>query len=439
LANRNALVSAVFGFAAVAAWVRWRERGDRRAWAWSLVALVVAFAAGEYALCAVVYLLAYELVGATGSWRVRARALIGPMAVTLGWAALHRALGYGAYASAIYVDPLREPAAYLHAVADRVPLLVAEMVGAVPSGELAFVPWIAAYQVWLGPAAVVLMAMLLPGVWRRLDREARRRTTWMLVAAVASILPVAPSITSSRLLLLPALAGHVVLAAVFVDAWDRVRAASRSATTHLRAVVVGALAMAHLVVAPWVAVRQSLAIGRLHDATRAFASSIDLDPARVADQRLVVLTANDPMTLVYPPLVRWLDGKPMPRAWWVLSMAPYPHRLHRIGPATIELEVVGGAMLRGPVERLFRRGDMPLAPGASIELDGLTITVLSTAPDGAPTRVRYAFDRPVDDASIQFLLVTQAGIVRYPMGPVGATMPIPPAALPVPLSWTRSR
>jgi hypothetical protein len=89
------------------------------------------------------------------------------------------------------------------------------------------------------------------------------------------------------------------------------------------------------------------------------------------------------------------------------------------------------AMLTGPVELLFRRPEFPFAAGDLVELDGMTIRIVKVDADGRPIRVRYRFDVPVDDPSLVFLLATKRGLIRYPIGPVNATMPIPPAMLPL--------
>jgi hypothetical protein len=71
---------------------------------------------------------------------------------------------------------------------------------------------------------------------------------------------------------------------------------------------------------------------------------MQVDDAKVAEQRLVVLTAADPMTLLYPPLVRWVEGHPLPKSWWVLSLAPRPHKRglirYPIGPVKATMRIL---------------------------------------------------------------------------------------------------
>ncbi|MCA9707503.1 MAG: hypothetical protein KDK70_16745, partial [Myxococcales bacterium] len=165
--------------------------------------------------------------------------------------------------------------------------------------------------------------------------------------------------------------------------------------------------------------------------TRQAALLMPIDDERLPRQRHVVLVAGDPMTLLYPALVRWVAGHPLPRSRWVLSMAPRPHLLTRVADDAIDMEVVGGTMLTGQVERLFRRGEYPFRVTDRVELDGMTATILKVDPQGLPMKVRFRFDMSLDDRDLVFLLVTQRGMLRYPMGPVGATMAIPPAKLPL--------
>jgi hypothetical protein len=126
-----------------------------------------------------------------------------------------------------------------------------------------------------------------------------------------------------------------------------------------------------------------------------------------------------------------LERHPLPRSWWVLSLAPRPHILTRTADDTLEMEVVNGVMLTGQVESLFRRPEFPFARGDEVQLEGLRITIVKVDVDGRPVRVRYELDVSVDDSSLVFLLATKRGLIRYPIGPVKATMPIPPAMLPL--------
>lgn len=433
LANRNAIVSATFCFLALHAHVRHREDGWARGRWLSPLLLLLGFCGGEYALCILPFFVLYELFSGPGSRGQRARAL-GPMlALFFIYVAVHRAMGFGSFASNVYVDPVREPLAWLDIARFRVPILVADMFLAIPTGKLALTPDLMKLQSNLGPVALAVVGITLPGVWRRLDARGRTRLLWLSLASIFAILPVSSSFVSARLLLIPAAGGHVIVAAMILDAGDRLRdpAVRRRISTALRTILAAALLVAHMGLATWWGVEETRNIYRLNEGTRQAALLMPIDDERLPRQRHVVLVAGDPMTLLYPALVRWVEGHPLPRSRWVLSMAPYPHLLTRTSDNAFEMAVVGGTMLMGQVERLFRRGAYPFAVGEQVRLDGMTITMLAVDGDGRPFKVRFEFETSLDDPDLVFLLATKKGMLRYPMGPVGATLPIPPAKLPM--------
>ena len=116
LANRSILVSLTFGALALALYVRWRD--DRRlalglatAGAFGAAALT-----GEYALCLMGYLIAFELCrrGETGRHRlVGVLPAVGPLFL---YAAARAALGYGTAGTGFYRDPTTQLGTYLQAL-----------------------------------------------------------------------------------------------------------------------------------------------------------------------------------------------------------------------------------------------------------------------------------------------------------------------------------
>jgi hypothetical protein len=421
LANRSALCSAAFGFLALWAHLRWRTHASHRYLVLAMASLTGALAAGEYGLCIVGFVLAYELVGAEDARGVRARALVPTAGVLALYLLVHRVGGFGTRASGVYVDPLREPGAYLTALGQRFPALLGDMVLGLPASTTAFMPWLA-----LGAAAVVLAAASRSGA-----RAAALR--WMPLGAALALLPVASSFLSGRLTVIAALGTHVAVTAVLCAAWDdaRDRDRRRRPGAWVRIAIALGLAAMHLGVVPYRGWREIQSISDLNAAGRRAAATMPVDDATAANERWAALSVSDPMLLIYPPLLRWTGGHPLPRAWSVLSMAPHRHRMTRIDDRTLTLQAEDGAMLRTPVERLFRRPDVPLHIGDRIDLGDLEITVLQTAPDGAPTHVQYRFDVPLEHPSLRLLLVGQRGFIRYPMGGVGVSMTVPPGTHPL--------
>ena len=80
------------------------------------------------------------------------------------------------------------------------------------------------------------------------------------------------------------------------------------------------------------------------------------------------------------------------------------------------------------------RGRMPLEAPVSVgqifARGGLLVTVLQTRNGGA-SRLLFAFDRPLEDPSLVFLISSPRGLVRFALPPVGGRVEIPLAPQPL--------
>ena len=427
LANRNAIISTLFALAAVHAHVRMREEGWARGRWLAPVLAALSLAGGEYGIAGLAFVLAYEIAGARGPVPERVRAVLPIAAVALAYLVLHRALGYGAANSTVYVDPIADPIAWLQAASERIPLLLTDMLVGAPLGTIAtsgHAPLL------LGAGALAFVGLWLALAWHRFDASQRRRIAWLGLGAFGALLPVASSFLSGRLTLVAAVGTHAILAGLLVDAADRMLAQRRRVVTWIAAAASVPLVWMHGPVAVRTADEELDAITRVNRIGARVAEAMPVDDREAPRQRWVLLTVGDPMTLVYPPLLRFVDGHPLPAAWWVLSMAPGLHRFDRVSPRALELTVQDGALLQRPVERLFRGPDRPLRSGDVIDLDGLLVEVLAATDDGAVQRVRFTFDRRLEHESLKFFVFGQQGLRAYPMGRPGVVMTVPAAALP---------
>lgn len=409
-ANRNAILATLFGIAAVHAHVRWREDGAASWHAWVL--LVLAFASGEVALAAFGFIGAYEVTRRDRPMR----ALAGYIVVVVAWAIVHRVLGYGAAYSGVYVDP-SEVSSWIVAALDRGPILLADLAFALPTGQLALGGRGMLVQRVLGVFAFAAAAWWLRG------RDGRSR--WFALAAVLAVIPMVSAFVSARLLVLPAIAGHVLVAAFILEAIDA--RALRGVVSKLRLVVATALGIAHLGLAPWWSVRE---IADLREFGAAAQEAADTAPPEIGRELVIVPVVADPSTLLYPPLVRAALGSSVPGRWAVLSAAPGPHRLRRIDARTLELHALGG-LLRTPVEQMFRRRGRPFYRDPIQAWNGAVIEVLDYGTQDFPSRVRFTFAQSLDDPNVVVMLATPRGFVRYPLGPIGSEIAVPPASAPL--------
>jgi hypothetical protein len=139
----------------------------------------------------------------------------------------------------------------------------------------------------------------------------------------------------------------------------------------------------------------------------------DLDPGAFPTQTVVVLAAPDIVIGFHAAFFRVLHRLPMPAMWRVLSWSPGTHRFVRTGVDTLELDVSSVGL-----------DDARLGTGSSVSLRGLEATVLSSE-RGGQTRVRFQFDRSLDDPSVTLLGRRDDHLERVAVPRIGETLEIP--------------
>ncbi|WP_375769602.1 hypothetical protein NR798_01590 [Archangium gephyra] len=417
IANRNALVAAVPALFGLWMHLEWRE--SHRPWALplSLAGLAVGLTGGESALGLFAYVLAYELLGDRGGVKERLRAIAPAALLGLVYLGVYKLRGYGAYGSGSYMDPVGEPGRFLLGALARIPVLLGGLLLEVPAdiwvaGEQVRAPLVAVGLLGLG-----MMGLLVRAAWPSLSEDERRHCRWLFLGAALSLVPVAATFPSNRLLLVPGLGGSVAVALVLVYAWR-----SRARGWRPRGVAAGAavLALMHLVLAPLLWPLMTLAFRQGSDQTESTVLTLEreLDYQRLPHQRLVVFPIPVPTVAMYIPMAMATRGMPKPLAWWPMSLSPEPHVLTRTGPDSLELTLTRNQFLTSEFETVFRGPRHPLRKGAQVKLQGMTVTVLEDNGKG-PTRLGFTFDRPLEDPSFVFLRWKDDALRPFTPPPVG--------------------
>jgi hypothetical protein len=457
LCNRGALYGLLLGVLALHAHLRWREQGTR--WApWAIVlctTLAVLF--GEWALAMLSYVFAYEAVARRGPLRERALALL-PTAVPTGLFMAARAwLGYGVHGSGTYVDPGAEPLQFLLLLGHRIPVLIADALFDLPAAwwdhgsplrdrllasEL-FSPtaWMAlpqwrVYHALLGLAACAALVVAARALARALPEDERRQLRWLLLGAVLALVPVAGSFPSTRLTL-AAMFGFAPAFALALRELGRVLLRARLRLPAFLALYSLAIAIAMLqLVSPLRGNMRGTIDG--FAITRQWVLGAELDPRRVAEQRVFLLLSSEFVSTVFFAYTWGQHGRPLPRSLYPVSMAPVAHDIERTAPNELVLRSLGGTFLSSAGEHMFRSPRLPLRVGDSVALDGMTITVLRLL-DGQPQALRVRFDRPLEDPSYVLLASTEQGLRKFEPPPVGETRRMPLPAYPNWVARQRAR
>jgi hypothetical protein len=222
---------------------------------------------------------------------------------------------------------------------------------------------------------------------------------------------------SARLLLLPGLAGSLLVGAFLDDAWPL-----RSAGT-VRATIATLLGIRHVILAPLMLFASVLLLnGAFRQLSREISDSPW--PADLDKRDVVLLNAPTWISATYLRPYLAFAGLPIPRTAYVLNLSPYPAAVTRTGLSTLELRFQCGEMLTTEFEKVVRGS--PMTAGTIADAVLFRATVLEAGPIG-PMAVRFDFTQNLDEGP---LFIRWAGSHYQPvaMPPPGAALELPALA-----------
>ena len=394
LSNRNALIATLFGLLTLILHDRARERAGLAAKLAGPAALALGLLAGEFAIGAAGYLLAYALLLDKKGWRAGLVSLLPYLVVIGAWQIFYKLNAFGVHGSGVYVDPARDPGRFLAALPARLLVMVAAEVGFLPSDALTLGPPTAVPMVVGAALAMLAAAAILIVPLLRADKVARFWALGMVLAAV----PVAASFPSDRVLFFVGLGAMGVLARVLATALDRKSPYAGSLLE--RAVALG-LGLVHLALSPAALPARAMQMQLLGGTIQRATAVLDGVP-NLPERTVVVLNAPLDIFATYIQAERAFERRPRSEHFYPLSSAGTELRVTRSGPAELTLERERG-FLYTPLEQHYRSAVTSLPPGSRIELSGLTAEVVAATADGRPARVRFRFPVPLESPSLLFL------------------------------------
>lgn len=440
LANRHALIAAIFGMLTLMAHDRWRRESCHRWACVSWVLMGVALLTAESGVAAFAYLLSYTLFLDRGPAISRIKALVPYVILIVAWRMVYDILGYGALGSEMYIDPGREPVRFIAALLERAPFYLTGVIGGPPAALHMLLSTYAA-RLYAGVAAAVLIGMgwLLYPIWGR-DRIAR---FWGF-AAILSVVPVCATFPSERNLTFAGIGAMGLIARMVFLYCDPAVSLPGSRIWRIPVATLGvAVLFIRLVCAPVGLGIESLAPKAIHIQIERL-SDIGLPEPETAEKDLILVNppACFPVMCMYS--IRFYQDKPRPAHTRILSTGFTPVELHRLDENTIVVRPDYGYLPPpGPLpgqedaqwmhlnslnvlrllDRLIRDGAHPMRVGQVVRLTGVNIEVTDLTPDGRPGEATFRFDRPLEDDSMVWLqwMGSENRYGRFPIPAVGGT------------------
>ncbi len=389
LAARSALLCLVLGLGALALHDRARRDGSRKAAIGGYLLLAASLAASELGLGVLGYFVAHALYLDTrpGRWRALAPAL----GVGGAFVVLHRALGYGARGSGLYLDPLGSPGVLSREVPARL--------GALLLTELGHTP----YELWLELRATERLAFGLGGVallgvlalvFLRGDPDADsvRLFRFSVAGLLLALVPAIGTFPTDRTLALAGFGGSLAVALVVARAFARPSVLARAAAL--------ALAALHLLLAPVLLPVKALHMVRYHERVARGVASAYVNVVS-GDDVVVALNAPD---YYFCGLLRSVrhhtERGPAPPLLCLGTGQRVDVR--RVDENSIEVRTPAG-FLRYGLNELYRSRQNPLAAGTRVETQNVEVEVTSVSESGDPVAATFRFNWPLSSERLRML------------------------------------
>jgi hypothetical protein len=420
ICNRHALVTALLGVLCLDQHVRAHTQRSRRQQLLAYVIYVIALASGESTVAILGYIVAYALCVQTESFVRRGLRLAPYVLITMLWRVAYTRAGFGAFGSGMYIDPGRDPWAYLLALCERAPVLLLGQFLAPPAEvqAVAAAPWGA---IILGLAVVFTAALVLALL--PLLRRNRMACFWAL-GALGSLVPAASTYPHNRQLLLTSFGAMALLAQLWHFHLIELRGKALGGGLRFSRELCKLLIFVHLFASPLALPVTTCTVAMMTPLARAPESVGD----EIAGRDAVFLTAPDYFAVKLVQLQRRIDHKPLARRWRALGFGPEHIHATRVDARTLEF-VYREGILSSPFMELYRDRRMPMQRGERIELEGLSIEVLDLTRDGRAQRVRFRFDNELAAPTFRFFYWVQGRFERFVLPEIGGSRELPPAVL----------
>src|SRR5262245_57109260 len=391
ISARNALLCALFSFAALLSQIE--ARATRRRWlqALSVLCVALALASGESGVWALALLVAYALSFEPNGPAARPVTIWPQLAVGAAWVAVYLSGGYGVHGSSLYRELSQPLSVLLQGIAD-LPLWVTSSFG--PSVVTIF----AAFPASTGRLVTLPLALLLLWLlWPALARSPQCR--FFALSAALGVAPLLATVPQDRLTLGIGFGTFGWLACFLAETQQRW---ARRALLALHAVL--PLALFPLLLG-------SSGV-QLEKGTQA------LLPLQAGAGQVVLV--NSPVEIL-TGYVRTLDTRP--RSFHTLHAGGGDLLLTRVAPDALEVSVPRG-WGHTPIERVFGTArDLPHT-GEVRDVREMHVEVLESTGDQHPRRVRFTFPTPLESPDRTWLRWEGQRPVRFTPPPLGAELRI---------------
>jgi len=417
LSNRNALLAGVFCMLCLICHNRWRLAGWRAGAYLGPLSFVLSLLSAEAGIATCAYLFAHALFLEQGSLRSRFTGLVPYGIILVVWRIFYTVMGFGAEnIFGFYIDPLKEPLAYLSAIALRAPLYLMGQMGTLPiTPTMYIIPSVLqkASFVFIALLGIVAVPLL------RRQRTVRFWSTGLLLC----LLPICAVNADERNLLFAGigaagLMAHLLACIQQTNGFPLVRVWRWAAL-----VLAGQFILIHVVCSPALYMIKNSSFAFSQYAVDKAAGTLPVVPA--GDTRKIIIV-NNPLPMLFVISVNLTNAlhhqaKPV----YDLTGGSVPLVINRLDPQTLTIRAERGALFEFPKIMMPGTKNM-MKPGDRIDLDSMSMQALDLF-DGQPSAASFRFSVPLEDESLLWFCWDETGYVRFTPPAVGETVTLKPA------------
>ena len=417
IANRNAIMSMLFGVLAVVAHDGWRREGRRWLAFASPALLALALLSAEAGVAIVGYTIAYALCLDRGTRLRRALSVVPSALVVIAWRVVYTGLGHGVAGSGVVADPFVSPGLFAQRAAQAIPVQIMSSLFSFSVDSLMNYPWTLFVA---GVASIALLALVGYALRPLLRRDETAR--FFAVGLVASALPLGSTIPTDRYLFWVGLGTMGLVAKVAEALADPISARfieKRWIWTY------GGLVICHGLLSPLGFPFRAAGPGLVQYDAERIATTLP-DGPDTTHQTVVVLNAPFDMLAAMLPILRVAKHGPIPAHLYFLYAGTEDLSVSRADANTLDLRSKSG-WLHDVGDRGCRAS--PFEVGETVDLARMRAEVRGLTPDGRADDVRFSFPSNLEDPALTFMVWGRHGLERRALPPVGGQMIVDGAPL----------
>lgn len=412
IANRNILISLVFGILTLLGHHHWRTTNSLAAAILSVFCLLCSLLATEGGIAVFPYLFAYAVFLDRASMLRRGLTLLPYIFLIIFWRIIYSVLGHGIYGTSLAADPCKEPLRYAQLLFERFPIILMGQCGwPLVDVNLIISEPIKAY-IWL---MAVFFTALIVILFLPMLRKNRMSSFWF-VGMCLSILPICVVPPQSRLLLFVAIGGFGIIAQFISFTSVKENWLHKSHWWRVPAFMICIVFLfLHIPIPVAARIFAPKFPALVHEQVIKPQMDIGSQP-ELEDQDVIIVNTPNPLSLFFMPSFRACNDKPLPRAVRQLALLGAleierinerslllrakndnifaPQRINKLNPV-VNFCKVGN--------RLFFHEEFYFQPGVQVVLPRLTIEVISVDDNDLPAEVLFHFAIPLEDSSLYWL------------------------------------